>query len=204
MLESMVTLPTPTRAEVTDISVAVKEGADAVMLSGETAYGAYPLKALEVMATVARRTEQGLGGDPSTALQWPGTAAMELQRDEALSRQLAYHAVRMAGSMQGPLVVFSHRGKMPAFLSHYRPSHEVFCFTDSEQVQRRMGLYHGVTALHMEFADSAEVTFDLAVAELKVRGLVQAGQLLCLVQSSVKPIWKSTSMHSITIRQVPE
>ena len=58
MLESMITNPAPTRAEVSDIAIAVREGADAVMLSGETAYGAFPYKALQVQATVALRTEE--------------------------------------------------------------------------------------------------------------------------------------------------
>ena len=80
MLESMITNPTPTRAEVSDIAIAVREGTDAVMLSGETAYGKFPYKSVSVMATVAKRTEnamltyqvRGVGGEREGGI-WFGT-----------------------------------------------------------------------------------------------------------------------------------
>ena len=81
MLESMIDNPTPTRAEVSDIAIAVREGTDAIMLSGETAYGKFPLKSVAVMSTVAKRTESSMlsyqvlpaaaaGGRPCSVLVW--------------------------------------------------------------------------------------------------------------------------------------
>ena len=134
MLESMIENPIPTRAEVSDIAVAVREGTDAVMLSGETAYGAFPLKALEVMATVAKRTEAGMlrysgerkyGSEESQPIRWisePSRGAPPIQNLAAkeLSEIMAYNAVHMADSLKTPLVVFSRKGSMPTLLSHYR------------------------------------------------------------------------------------
>lgn len=216
MLESMINNATPTRAEVSDIAVAVREGADAVMLSGETAFGAFPLKAVEVMCTVARRTEHGLlrysgerryGSDEADPIGWvtPPSKTTPLTDLSApqLSEIMAYNAVHMADTMKAPLVVFTRRGAMPALLSHYRPMHQAFVFTDKEDVQRRLALYRGVTSFLTFFSESAEATFDRALAELKDRGLVAGGLLLVLVQSSAKPIWRSASMQAVQVRQVP-
>ena len=216
MLESMIQHPTPTRAEVSDIAVAVREGADAVMLSGETAYGSFPHKALEVMATVARRTEHSMmryagerrfGSDEAPPIDWiapppPGSSISSLMAKE-LSEVLAYHAVHMADTIKAPVVVFSRKGSMPALLSHYRPACPIYCFTDNEDIQRRMALFRGVTSFFMQFSESAETTFDRALEDLKERGHVQGGQLLVLVQSGRTPIWRSSSMHAAQIRQVP-
>lgn len=216
MLESMIQHATPTRAEVSDIAVAVREGADAVMLSGETAYGAFPHKALEVMSTVAWRTERGMlrysgerrfGSEEAPPIDWvtapPRHAPIEDVTSPALSEIVAYNAVHMADTMKCPLVVFSRKGSMPTLLSHYRPTYQIYCFTDNEDVQRRLALYRGVTALYMQLSESAEAAFDRAFAELKSRGLVRGGQLLVLVQSGQKPIWRQASMHAVQVRQVP-
>jgi len=217
MLESMIQNATPTRAEVSDIAVAVREGTDAVMLSGETAYGAFPQKALEVMCTVAKRTEHGMlrysgerrfGSDEAKPITWitepPKNTPVRNLAAKELSEIMAYNAVHMADTMKAPLVVFSRKGTMPTLLSHYRPTHQIFCFTDNDNVQRRLALHRGVTAFLTFFSESAEATFDRAIDELKERKRVGAGDLLVLVQSGTKPIWRSASMHAVQVRQVPE
>lgn len=217
MLESMITNPAPTRAEVSDIAIAVREGADAIMLSGETAYGKFPFKAVEVMDVVARRTEASMlsymgtrryGSEESAPIDWIIPMARRVQDDGGLttpgmSEMIAYHSTTMANTVKTSLIVFSRKGNMPALLSHYRPDFPTYCFTESEEVLRRLALYHGVKALAMEFADTAEETFDRAMELLRVQGYVRAGQQVAIVQSGRQPIWRSTSTHIIQVRMVP-
>jgi len=212
MLESMIENPTPTRAEVSDIAIAVREGTDAVMLSGETAYGKFPFKAVDVMSTVACQTEQAMatyaginGSGPAvrerigwiTPPQWRGST------QAGISEMFAYHASIMANTLKTSLVVFTRKGNMPALLSHYRPDHTIFAFTDNEKVQRLLALYHGVEAFKIDFLPEAEPTFTRAMCLLRNGGFVSVGQLLAIVQSGRKPIWRSASTHGIQVLPVP-
>lgn len=215
MLESMIENPTPTRAEVSDIAIAVREGADAVMLSGETAYGKFPVKALGMQAAVAVRTESSMvkyqgarrfGSEEAPPIDWivPPARRVFAQGDAALSEMFAYHATTMANTVHVPLLVFSRLGNMPALLSHYRPNHAIFAFTDNAHVQRQLSLYHGVVALRVVFAATAEETFDAAISELVTRGYLQPGQQAAIVQSGRKPIWRNASTHTVQVRQVED
>ncbi|KAK3180232.1 hypothetical protein Dsin_000121 [Dipteronia sinensis] len=123
MLERMIVHPTPTRAEVSDIAIAVREGADAVMLSGETAHGKFPLKAVKVMHTVSLRTEATIPG---------GTMPPNLGQafKNHMSEMFAYHATMMSNTLGTSIVVFTKTGFMAILLSHYRPSGTVFAFTN--------------------------------------------------------------------------
>lgn len=109
----------------------------------------------------------------------------------------------MANTIKTSLVVFSRRGNMPVLLSHYRPDFPIYAFVEDEAVQRKLALYSGVTALRLDFAPSADDTFDAAIAELKRRGLVEGGQQVAIVQSGRQPIWRSASTHAIQVRRVP-
>ncbi|KAK9908980.1 hypothetical protein WJX75_005511 [Coccomyxa subellipsoidea] len=215
MLESMIGNPTPTRAEVSDIAIAVREGADAVMLSGETAYGKFCFKAVDVMSTVAHRTESAMlrfsgtrryGSEESEPIDWivspADNAAPGHMTAPGLSEMFAYHATTMANTIKTSLVVFSRKGNMPALLSHYRPDDQIFVFTENRAVQRRLALYHGITALHMRFGETADETFDRAIQELKARGFLTGGQQVAIVQSGRQPIWRAASTHAIQVRQV--
>jgi len=209
MLESMIENPTPTRAEVSDIAVAVREGADAVMLSGETAFGSYPLKSLEVMTTVAERIHGSMGSSGDLGLERKDALLdlnllAQLESGAAMSHMFAYHATLMSNTIGTPLVVFTRKGTMAALLSQYRPSGLIFAFTDNAEVQRRLALYHGVHALGLEFSDDADETFNRALGVLKEKGLLHTGQQVAVVRSGQQPIWRQDSTHLIQVKPVPE
>merc|ERR1719443_2378698 len=136
----MIQHPTPTRAEVSDIAVAVREGTDAVMLSGETAYGRYPGKAVDMMAQVAQRTEAAMrraegtrrsGSQEAPPAQGAAAVREELLVSSHMSEILAYHTTTMSNAAGAAIVVFTRYGNMPRLLSHYRPDRVVYAFTDN-------------------------------------------------------------------------
>ncbi|KAH7446706.1 hypothetical protein KP509_01G069700 [Ceratopteris richardii] len=194
MLESMINHPTPTRAEVSDIAIAVREGADAVMLSGETAHGKYPLKALKVMHTVALRTEATL-----TELKAPENPGLALKKH--MSEMFAYHATMMSNTLGTSVLVFTRSGFMAMLLSHYRPAGTIFAFTNERKVQRRLALYHGVRPIFTTFLEDGEKTFCEALKFLQVHGLMKEGDEITIVQSGKTPIWRSESTHLIQVRK---
>ncbi|CAN6305792.1 unnamed protein product [Urochloa humidicola] len=203
MLESMINHPTPTRAEVSDIAIAVREGADAIMLSGETAHGKYPLKAVKVMHTVALRTESSLYNPTSSpGLVAPSQALHNEFSPSQLSKMFGSHSTMMANTLGTPIIVFTQTGSMAVLLSHYRPSSTIFAFTNDERVKQRLALYQGVIPIHMQFSDDAEETFSRAISCLLKGQHVKKGDYVTLVQSGVTSIWREESTHHIQVRKV--
>ncbi|KZV36454.1 pyruvate kinase [Dorcoceras hygrometricum] len=182
MLESMIVHPTPTRAEVSDIAIAVREGADAVMLSGETAHGKFPLKAVKVMHTVSLRTEATIVG-----AETPPNLGRAFKNH--MSEMFAFHATMMSNTIGTSIVVFTRTGFMAILLSHYRPSGTIFAFTNEKRIQQRLALYQGICPIYMEFSSDAEETFADALVLLKDQGMVKEGEPVALVQSGRQPIW---------------
>ncbi|XP_062025996.1 pyruvate kinase isozyme G, chloroplastic [Rosa rugosa] len=195
MLESMIDHPTPTRAEVSDIAIAVREGADAIMLSGETAHGKYPLKAVKVMHTVALRTESSL---PISTI--PPIQISTYKRH--MGEMFAFHSTTMANSLNTPIIVFTRTGSMAVLLSHYRPCSTIFAFTNEERIKQRLVLYHGVLPIYMQFSNDSEETFSRAIKLLVVKGHLKEGEHVTLVQSGAQPIWRQESSHHIQVRKV--
>ncbi|RAL42607.1 unnamed protein product [Cuscuta campestris] len=195
MLESMIVHPTPTRAEVSDIAIAVREGADAVMLSGETAHGKFPLKAVKVMHTVSLRTEATIAGGET-----PPNLGQAFKNH--MSEMFAFHTTMMSNTLGTSVIVFTRTGFMAILLSHYRPSGTIFAFTNEERIQQRLALYQGVCPIYMKFSSDAEETFTNALSLLKKQGMVKEGEQVALVQSGKQPIWRLHSTHNIQVRKV--
>jgi pyruvate kinase len=177
MLESMIMHSRPTRAEVTDVSHAVNAGADAVMLSGETAIGQFAVEAVEIMDRIARQTEshlwgQGAYGGSLGNLAPPLPLWNVIANATALmSKELMAHAV----------MVISQSGRSAATVSSARPASPVVAITGDERILRRMTLYWGVIPLLEDEAGKTNPN-ELARRVAQSLGLAELGEFILLVR----------------------
>ena len=172
LLESMIIHPTPPRAEVMDITEAVREGADATMLSGETASGNYPIKALEVMRTVAEHIEKRLGEkNKVTDSSLTSPAEQIVLSASIIGNNIGADAI----------LVFTSRGFMASLTSRMRPNSPICAFTESSIALRKLSLYWGVMAFQIEFSKDSEETIQTAIQLLKTRKIVKKGSKVVVV-----------------------
>src|SRR5436305_234430 len=153
LLESMITNRLPTRAEITDVANAVFEQADAIMLSGETTIGHYPVECVEVLNRVAARIERSGGAG------YAESAILEDDRQKTVAS-----AVVLANSLpRAKIIVFTRHGTMGRNVSNLRPEHAtIFAFTPSEEVRRQLALCWGIFAVRIDFTDDPSATIDAA------------------------------------------
>jgi pyruvate kinase len=166
MLESMVTNPRPTRAEVNDVANAVLDGTDAVMLSAETATGAFPIQAVEMMVRIALETEAG----NRTAHQ---PQCKRLTQAHAVSH--AARALSEEASVQA-IVVFTRSGVSAHLISKDRPHTAILAYTTSERVYRQLALWWGVWPHRIEMMGSIENLIATVERRLQEDKLVQHGE----------------------------
>jgi pyruvate kinase len=150
VLESMRTEPRPTRAEVSDAATAVDQGADAIMLAGETAIGAYPVRAVETLASVICDAETLPAGDVV-----PPEVELTLSRH---GRAMGEAAVTLATTGQAAAIVaVTRQGKTAQLLSALRPRASIIAVTASDTVARRLALHWGITPIVSPFRDIADL-----------------------------------------------
>ncbi len=172
MLESMIENPLPTRAEITDVANAVFEQADAIMLSGETTVGKYPIDCVKILDRVARRiTKSGGAGYAKDAL-------IDTTRLKTM-----HAAVSLANSFaNAKLVVFTRRGFMADHASHLRPERApIFAFSPSGEVVRHLALNWNTHPIQMAFGIDPDHTIADAERELLRRGLIEKGDHLIIL-----------------------
>ena len=167
MLESMVRSPRPTRAEIADIANAVLGGTSAVMLSEETAVGAYPVEAVRIMARVCRRAEQDLAFDPAPPLEG---------ERKTVRAGIAHAGCLLARDIGAPAIIcVTDSGATAAILSHYRAPQPVLACTPHASVARKLSMYWGVLPIVVAEQDSVEELLDRAVELGKKKGLIAEG-----------------------------
>ena len=191
MLESMITSPMPTRAEVSDVSHAIREQADAVMLSGETTTGAYPLESVQVFRNIIETIE------PSVER----TLNDRIQLKEPKAKMLRSAAVLAADLEDSGIIVFSRSGFLPYVLAALRPHGiPIYAFTDIESIFRQLLLPWGVEPFLMEFSDDPEKTIQDAMAYLKRKGWVKTGSWLVVITNALAE--EGQIVDSLQLRQV--
>ncbi|MBT5412737.1 MAG: pyruvate kinase [Cellvibrionales bacterium] len=160
MLESMIKNPIPTRAEVTDVANAVYEEADAIMLSGESAMGKYPVKCVEILSRITLSIEQSPG------LQF--VKDLSLENDKA---EIASAAVKLAESIKAKaIIVPTRRGKMANYVTNCHPQTPIICaFTNDSRTRRQLVLNRNVLSFRINFSEDPEKTLATAAKILITR-----------------------------------
>jgi len=166
MLESMIINPRPTRAEASDVANAILDGTDAIMLSGETAVGAYPIEAVQMMVRIALETE----GSGRTAIQ---PQCKRLSQSHAVSH--AARALSEEASVQS-IVVFTRSGASAHLISKDRPRTPILAYTPSERVYHQLALWWGIWPHHLEMRGTTEELIAVVEQRLLDDKLVQRGE----------------------------
>ena len=194
MLDSMMVNPRPTRAEISDVANAIYDGTSAIMLSGETAAGAYPVEALKTMSAIAERTEhEGFHLRGRTMDSNPGKISV--------SDATAHAACLTARDVNAAAIVtVSESGTTARLLSKYRPQQPIIACVMREQVQRQLSLSWGITPLMMSLAHSTDELIEMSTALAKENGYLHNGEL-AVVTAGV-PVGVSGTTNMIKIHMV--
>ena len=194
MLDSMMVNPRPTRAEISDVANAIYDGTSAIMLSGETAAGAYPVEALKTMSAIAERTEQE-GHYLRGRLMEPNTGKISVSDATAHAACLTAKDVNAAA-----IVTVSESGTTARLLSKYRPQQPIIACVMREQVQRQLSLSWGITPLMMSLAHSTDELIEMSTSLAKENGYLHNGEL-AVVTAGV-PVGVSGTTNMIKIHMV--
>ena len=189
MLESMITNPVPTRAEVTDVANAVYEEADAIMLSGETSVGRYPVESVEVLVKIAKRIERSGG------LGFAEKAVLDNDRERT-----AHAAVTLANNFpDAKLVVFTKRGTLAGYVAGLRPHRApIHAFTPTWEQCRKMSIHRGLTPHQLDFGTTPGETVSAAEKALLSKGLAKTGDHLIIVAD----MFTGDSFDGIQLRRI--
>ena len=191
MLDSMMVNPRPTRAEISDVANAIYDGTSAIMLSGETAAGDYPVEALKTMSAIAERTEN----EEHYRVQRPAEGQISVSDATAHAACLTAKDVNAAA-----IVTVSESGNTARLLSKYRPKQPIIACVMDEQVQRQLSLSWGITSLLMGPARSTDELIEMSTNLTQQNGYLHNGEL-AVVTAGV-PVGVSGTTNMIKIHMV--
>lgn len=194
MLESMVNSLRPTRAEATDVTNAILDGTDAIMLSAETSVGKYPVPAVQTMAKIARAAEKGIQYDRILAERrdW-----LERETDELIS----YSACQTARSLRASAIVaFTQSGSTAMRVSKYRPSVPVLALTPGEDVSGRLVLYWGVRTYRIAASGTVDELFAAGARIARELGVAAPGSLIIITAGI--PIGETGTTNMLKVERI--
>ncbi len=196
MLDSMMRNPRPTRAEVTDVANAIYDGTDAIMLSGETAAGKYPVEALETMARIAKRTEGTL--DYEMILQ-----SRQQQRAVTITNAISHASCTLAKDVEADAIITStSSGYTARAVSTYRPKAPIIASVNRETVRRQLSLIWGVETVLGKHVQSTDEMFDQSVSLALQKGFVKSGDKVVITAGV--PIGKVGTTNLIKVHVVSD
>ncbi|WP_090444535.1 pyruvate kinase [Natronincola peptidivorans] len=174
MLDSMIRNPRPTRAEVTDVANAILDGTDAIMLSGETAAGKYPVEAVKTMTNIAKRTEESIN---YRELLRNRAIAKETTITDAISNATCVTAMDLQASA---IITATSSGHTARMVSKFRPKASIIATTTQERVRRRLSLIWGVYSVLTEELQSTDDIIEISVQKALEEKMIQRGELIVI------------------------
>jgi len=196
MLDSMQRNPRPTRAEASDVANAIFDGTDAIMLSGETAAGKYPVEAVTTMSRIAERAEAALEYREIFNKQ---ASAQQTSVTEAISQAVAVSALDLNAAA---IVTSTQSGFTARMVAKYRPKAPIIAVTNDEKVMRRLALIWGVKPVLGEIAETTDAMFENAVAGARSTGLISLGDTIVITAGV--PVGRAGTTNLIKIHHVGE
>ena len=187
--------PRPTRAEITDVANAIYDGTSAIMLSGETAAGRYPVESVKTMDAIARRTESDINHVKRMAQMAGGRNRLSVA---AATAHAACTTAQEIGA--DAILTVSQRGTTARLVSRFHPGTPIIACLLDQQVRRQMALYWGVEPIMMPYASSTDELVDFAVQAAAQAGVVHEGDLV--VVTAGVPVGVAGTTNMIRIQQV--
>ncbi|XP_024966820.1 plastidial pyruvate kinase 1, chloroplastic-like [Cynara cardunculus var. scolymus] len=201
LLESMIEYPTPTRAEVADVSEAVRQYADALMLSGESAIGSFGEKALSVLCMASSRMELWSREEN----QRPSLPERKLgvSLPDQIAEQICNCAGRMANNLGvDAIFVYTKHGKMATLLSRNRPNPPIFAFTNEKSTQMALNLQWGVTPVLIELSDDMEANITRTTDLIKAKGMLKEGDAVLIISDVSRTCATPTVYQSLQVKVI--
>ena len=192
MLDSMIRNPRPTRAEVTDVANAIYDGTDAIMLSGETAAGKYPVEAVKVMASIAKRIEESLDYD--------GILRKKGLSNSNVTDAISYATCTTAKSLNASGIVTStSSGHTARMVSKFRPKTPIIAATPNEKTSRQLSLSWGVYTVNCEQAGNTDDLIDNSIEASKKQGYINEGELVVITAGVPTGVSGTTNLIKVHV-----